>query len=279
MTASSAHERTVLLPIPVLQATADESVLVIEGCSYLGSHLIRYLIDNKDATSISVIDVETHKDRHPNVTYHELDICSCEEVSSKFRQIRPNTAFHTASSFAFGFDLTFYEKVNIGGAKNLLRAAEAVSTVKAFIYTSSASVIHDGASDLVFATDDTPIVILPAQRCLYSHNKAMGEKFVLEAHRQAGNMLTCSIRLSDMFGEDDPSSTKPMIDAAASGKYRYQMGDGRNLFDRTLVENVVPAHVLAAYPHISAPPSSSIPVDERVDGEAFIITNDEPVRF
>ena len=43
--------------------------------------------------------------------------------------------------------------------------------------------------------------------------------------------------------------------------------------------NVVQAHVLAAYALLSAPPSSSIPVDQRVDGEAFLITDDEPVRF
>ena len=255
------------------------SVLVVGGCGYLGSRLIRHLIDNKSTTSISVIDIKTDKERHPNVTYHELDICSWEAVSSIFRQIRPNTVFHTASPFAFGFDLNFYEKVNVGGTKNLLRAAEAAGTVTAFVYTSSASVVHDGTSDLVMATDDIPIVVLPAQRSLYSHSKALGEKAVLEANRQAGDMLTCSIRLSGMFGEDDPSATKPMIDAAASGKYRYQMGDGRNLFDRTHVENVVQAHVLAAHALISAPPRTLSSSDEHVDGEAFLITNDEPVRF
>ena len=272
-----------------LIAMADESralgsVLVIGGCGYLGSRLIRQLIDNKDATFISVIDIKTDKHPHPNVTYHELDICSWVEVSSTFHQIRPHTVFHTASPFAFGFDLKFYEKVNVGGTKNLLRAAEAVRTVKAFVYSSSASVVHDGTSDLIMATEDTPIVLLPAQRSVYSHSKALGESVVLEANRQAGDMLTCSIRLSGMFGEDDASSTKPMIDAAASGKYRYQMGNGQNLFDRTYVGNVVQAHVLAAHALTSAPrpllsSSTAIPADERVDGEALLITNDEPMRF
>ena len=264
-------------------------VLVVGGCGYLGSNLVRQLLDTKDASFISVIDIRTEKWRHPNVSYYELDICSWEKVSSVVNQIRPNVVFHTASPFAFGFDLKFYERVNVGGTKNLLRASGATGVTKAFIYTSSASVIHDGTSDLVDADDTTPIVTLPAQKSIYSHSKAVAEKVVLEANRQTGNMLTCSIRLSGMFGEDDPTSTKPMIDAAAAGKYRYQMGDGKNLFDRTYVGNVVQGHVRAAHALVSAhkvSPSLSHEgllalrsEGQRVDGEAFLITNDEPVSF
>ena len=256
------------------------TVLVVGGCGYLGSNLVRRLLDTKDATSITVIDLRTDKLRYPDVTYLEVDICDSEKVLTSLNQIRPSVVFHTASPPPFGFDLKFYEKVNVGGTKNLLRAAKAVGT-KAFVYTSSASVVHDGTSDLINADDSTPVVLLPAQRSTYSHSKAVAEKAVLDANRQAGNMLTCCIRLSGMFGENDPSSTKPMVDAAAAGKFRYQMGDGTNLFDRTYVGNVVQAHVLAAHSLTAAylDPISKIPAGQRVDGEAFLITNDEPVRF
>ena len=84
--------------------------------------------------------------------------------------------------------------------------------------------------------------------------------------------------LSGMFGENDPSSTKPLVEAARNGKFRFQMGDGRNLFDRTYIGNVVQAHIRAANALLSVhgSPGTSIPPDQRVDGEAFLITNDEP---
>ena len=164
----------------------------------------------------------------------------------------------------------------------MLRAAEATASTKAFKFTSSASVIHDETRDLINADDATPHVLLPAQESVYSHSKAIAEQLVLEANNKAGKMLTCSLRLSGMFGEDDPTSTKSMVDAAAAGRYRYQMGDGTNLFDRTYVDDVVQGHVRAAHALVSTyqgPALSTVPADQRVDGEAFLITIDEPVSF
>ncbi len=48
------------------------------------------------------------------------------------------------------------------------------------------------------------------------------------------------------------------------------------------MDNVVQGHVRAAHALVSAyqgPALSTIPADQRVDGEAFLITNDEPVSF
>ncbi|KAL8741063.1 MAG: hypothetical protein Q9190_006292 [Brigantiaea leucoxantha] len=258
------------------------AVLVIGGCGYLGSHIVRQLQDDGDATSITVIDIRTDRWRHSNVTYHQLDICSWKELLETFDRTRPDVVFHTASPYAFGFDLKFYKRVNVGGTQNVLRAAEATGTVKALVYSSSAGVIHDGIHDLVRADEDTPVVLRPAQSSIYIHSKAVAETAVLAANRGLAGTLTCAIRLSGMFGEDDPGATKPMVEAAASGKYRYQMGDGNNLFDRTYVGNVVQGHIRAAKALSSAhatPSSSRILNGARVDGEAFLITNDEPMSF
>ncbi len=99
----------------------------------------------------------------------------------------------------------------MGGTKYLLRATESTGSTKAFVFTSSASVIHDGTSDLINVDDATPHVLLPAQKSVYSHSKAIAKQLVLEANYKTGKMLTCSLRLSSMFGEDDPTSTKPMV--------------------------------------------------------------------
>lgn len=65
---------------------------------------------------------------------------------------------------------------------------------------------------------------------------------------------------------------------------RMQLGENNNLFDFTYVGNIAYAHLLAAF-HLLATclryqSGQGAPLDhERVDGEAFNITNDSPVYF
>lgn len=64
------------------------------------------------------------------------------------------------------------------------------------------------------------------------------------------------------------------------GKHNVQVGNNENLFDFTYVGNVAHSHLLAAQLLLVTAASPTVPLDhERVDGEAFFITNDEPVYF
>lgn len=65
-----------------------------------------------------------------------------------------------------------------------------------------------------------------------------------------------------------------------SGKNRFQLGPNNNLYDFTYVKNVAHAHLLAARALLQTYKSTVIPLDhERVDGEAFFVTNGEPAYF
>ena len=257
------------------------SVLVVGGCGFLGSRIVRQLLKSHNTTPLAVVDIDTNRVRLPNVSYHDLDISSREDVESIFRQLRPNTVFHTAAPKPFSSPKSSFEKINVGGTRNLLEAAQDTRSVKAFIYTSSSGVIHDSVSNLADVDETWPVLYKPIQKSVYVHSKAVAEDLVLRANRQNGAMLTTSLRPSGMFGEDDPSIVKPMIEAAASGKYRYQIGNGQNLFDWTYVGNAAAAHIQAA--HIlttsHSKPPTQIPNNRRVDGEAFLITNGEPMAF
>lgn len=71
-----------------------------------------------------------------------------------------------------------------------------------------------------------------------------------------------------------------MIRIYHQGRTHFQIGENDNLFDFTYVENVAHAHILAAQALLVTSQSSTVPLDhERVDGEAFLITNDSPVYF
>jgi sterol-4alpha-carboxylate 3-dehydrogenase (decarboxylating) len=63
-------------------------------------------------------------------------------------------------------------------------------------------------------------------------------------------------------------------------KAKFQLGDNGNLWDYTYVKNVAHAHLLAADALLQTLTLATTPLDtERIDGEAFIITNDSPIYF
>lgn len=134
---------------------------------------------------------------------------------------------------------------------------------------------------------------------------------MLAANRSAGAagapaLLTASIRPSGLFGEGDAQLTRHMVDLYFQGRSNIQVGGNENLFDFTYVRNAAHAHLLAALALLAthtvmaraggggeggadgaaagapgaATAATAMPLDfERVDGEAFLITNDSPVYF
>lgn len=85
------------------------------------------------------------------------------------------------------------------------------------------------------------------------------------------------------MGEGDTMVTYHTVNLFRQGRTSVQVGTNENLFDFTYVKNVAHAHLLAAcallQTHALAG-SVRAPLDhERVDGEAFLITNDSPVYF
>lgn len=71
-----------------------------------------------------------------------------------------------------------------------------------------------------------------------------------------------------------------MVNIYEQGKHNVQIGENTNLFDFTYVENVAHAHLLAARALLVTAAAETQPLDhEKVDGEAFLVTNGEPVYF
>jgi sterol-4alpha-carboxylate 3-dehydrogenase (decarboxylating) len=113
-------------------------------------------------------------------------------------------------------------------------------------------------------------------------SQAIAEANVLAANRSPASpsLLTCAIRPAAIFGEGDMQLIPGTLAAYTDNKTGFQLGDNNNLFDFTYVRNIAHAHLLAAYALLVTTQSPTAPLDhEKVDGEAFIITNDQPVYF
>jgi sterol-4alpha-carboxylate 3-dehydrogenase (decarboxylating) len=256
------------------------SVLVTGGSNFLGYHIVSKIIEAEPTCHVSILDLPTLLPRFPTATYYDVDVTSKQDVHIALSKIKPRVIFHAACTYSLSLPPSTFSQVNTQGTINVLEAAQSLGTVKAFIYHSSSSVIEDGTSSLINASENLPVLLAPHQKFPYPLSKALAESFVLSANRKHG-ILTTSIRPAGTFGEADGETMQKLIGVAKSGRANVQMGDGQNVFDFLYVGNLVIAHLLAAKALLrdSEKPENEVKDEERVDGEVFHITNDEPWFF
>ncbi|KAK7746775.1 hypothetical protein SLS53_001963 [Cytospora paraplurivora] len=256
-------------------------IIITGGCGFVGSHIVEGLLAENANYEIHVLDVNTARNQVPGVHYHIVDITSSAEVDSVFLETKPQTVFHVASPDPLSLNSALFRSVNVNGTKNLLQAARKTDSVKAFVYTSTSSAIHDNVSELVDADDSLPVLRYPAQKRMYTLTKVEAEDEILAATRQDGDssLLTAAIRPATAFGARDFGFLGKVIAQARAGKANLQIGPGKNVYNVTYVTNLVDAHLLAAHALVDAYGKAAPPPEDRVDGQAFIITNDEPVLF
>lgn len=298
------------------------TVMVIGGCGFLGSNIVDQLLNFPTETDPScalpkpqgdprftyprlsdryprcaaktvVVDLRTTNNRLPGAEYYDGDITSAESMLAIFRRVKPDVVIHTASPSMLEGNKALLHKVNVDGTRNLLEVAGGAKgdwggKCKAFVYTSSSSVVHDTQSDLINVNEEWPYIRGDLQKEYYSETKADAEELVLKYNRTSpSSMLTCAVRPAGIYGEKDTSLTLNVLEHAFNSSptvLRMQLGDNNNLFDFTYVGNISYAHMLAAerllasYQCIEEGHDPTLDCD-RVDGEAFNVTNDAPVYF
>ncbi|KAI0383844.1 sterol-4-alpha-carboxylate 3-dehydrogenase [Hypomontagnella monticulosa] len=260
-------------------------VLVVGGCGFLGHHVVNLLLRDWKC-NVSVVDLKCQRNRRPEsdgVEYVEADITEADNLIKVFGKLKPDVVIHTASPPAQGLGAVandVFKKVNVDGTRAVIAACRQ-NDVKVLVYTSSASVMSNNKDDLINANEDYPVIRGKMQTEYYSETKAHAEKLVLDANRTEGSeLLTTAIRPSGIFGEGDMQLVHHTVKLLREGRDKIQVGRNENMFDFTYVENVAHAHLLAARALLVTHAASTAPLDhEKVDGEAFIITNDSPVYF
>ncbi|KAI9204174.1 uncharacterized protein BJ171DRAFT_119904 [Polychytrium aggregatum] len=235
-----------------------ESYLVIGGGGFLGGHIVDQLVERGD--QVAVFDMRVPREPNPKVEYFTGDLCSPADLAPALKS--RTVVIHSASP-PHGLPDKVFFKVNVEGTQTILDAAVA-SGVRKFVYTSSASVIYNG-QPMVAADETWPF---PETMDAYNQSKAQGESLVLSYNGKNG-MATCALRPSGIFGPRDAQGGPAMLKVANEKSHIYMIGNNRTLFDMTFVVN-------AAYAHLQAADKLE---SEGVAGEAFIITNDQPMFF
>ena len=257
-------------------------VVVIGGNGFLGHHIVNQALSASWlTTSVSSVDLRCDRNRNRDAAYYECDITDRARLQSLLEDLKPDVVIHTASPLADAHrpNKDLYKKVNIDGTASVVAACQHAG-VKALVYTSSASVVSDGKTPLANVDERWPVLRGAAQPEYYSETKAAAEELVLAANRQDPySLLTASLRPAGIFGDGDVQLLAGVVQAHLDGRSGIQVGPNTNIFDFTYVGNVAHAHLLAANLLLITASSEPVPDSDKVDGEAFFITNDAPCYF
>ncbi|RPF28832.1 NAD-dependent epimerase/dehydratase family protein [Georgenia muralis] len=164
---------------------------------------------------------------------------------------------HLAAKVSFTGAEAEFVRTNVEGTRLLLEASRAAGIAR-FVFVSSPSVAHTGASIVGAGAE-------PARpdlaRGSYARTKAAAELLALAADRPG--FAVVAVRPHIVWGPGDTQLVQRVVDRAAAGRLP-RIGTGATLIDTTYVDNAVSA-LLAALARA-----------ETVHGEAFVVTNGEP---
>lgn len=220
--------------------------LVTGGAGYIGSHVVKLLLDNGD--SVAVLDNFTNNNKYKhieNVTTFNEDITNSAGIKRVFYENSFDGVIHLAAkkSVAESFEKeNLYHNVNVFGTLNVLNNA-IYCGVKRFIYSSSAAVYGVKGSEPIKETDETS-PISP-----YGLTKLIAEELVTSAV-QSGKILGGSVRYFNVAGKDkelpsdeSKSNIYPAVfDSIKNNKKFFIFGDNYPTPDGTCVRDYV--HVL-----------------------------------
>jgi len=170
--------------------------------------------------------------------------------------------FHVAAKAGIWGKWEDYVESNLTGTYHLINAAR-VFEVKAFIYTSTPSVVFTGGS---FNGANEELPYGKNWLCAYAETKAAAEKMVLTA--ASPHLRVCALRPHLIWGPGDHHLFPRIIASARSGKLKM-VGDGNNKVDVTHVDTAANVHLQALDALLAG----------KANGKAYFISEGTPVKL
>ncbi|GAA4540450.1 3-beta-hydroxysteroid dehydrogenase [Mycobacterium paraffinicum] len=244
-------------------------VLVTGGSGFVGANLVTTLLDRGHHVR-SFDRAPSPLAQHPQLEVLEGDITDTAICAQAVDGI--DTIFHTAAIIDLmgGASVTdAYRQrsfgVNVGGTENLVHAGQAAG-VKRFVYTSSNSVVMGGQN---IPGGDETLPYTNRFNDLYTETKVVAERFVL-SQNGIGDMLTCAIRPSGIWGRGDQTMFRKLFESVIAGHVKVLIGRKSARLDNSYVHNLIHGFILAAQ-HLV--PGGTAP------GQAYFINDDEPINM
>ena len=254
---------------------AKESFFVTGGCGLTGTAIVQQLREKYPGSPITVMSRNPTVNLVEGVTYHAGDITKPEDVRRILDISKPSVVFHVAGLLVSARGRqspAVTHGVNTEGTRIVLDECrkQTEPRVKAFIFTSSASVVQKNQRTMAGLDETAPLITEQDKEAMvYSQSKANAERLVSAADDPSG-MRTASIRPAIIHGPNDMDLTPIFAKAATGILSRVQIGPNTARFATTYVSNAAQGHLLACDKLLS----DDSKVRDSVGGEAFLITND-----
>ena len=235
-------------------------VLVTGGGGFLGGAIVRKLVGRDD--SVAVLS-RTPADWFVSlgVTHFAADLTDTAAVTRAAAGC--DAVVHVAAKAGVWGPFAEFHRVNVLGTLGVIEACRHAG-VPRLVYTSTPSVVHDGAS-LDGVTEAAPY---PAHfDAPYPATKALAEQAVLAAN--GPTLSTVALRPHLIWGPGDPHLIPRVLAKARAGRLR-RVGNHRVIVDVTYVENAADAHILAL---------DRVAPGAACAGRAYFVTNGEPVEL
>lgn len=200
-------------------------VLVIGGSGFIGTRLIELLLnDNKN-------DV-LNFDKENSVNFPEItilgDVRDLDAITEAC--VGVDVIYNLAAEHADNVTpLSLYEDVNVGGALNVVKAAQA-NGVKHIVFTSTVAIYG-----LNRGTPDENLDPEPFNE--YGRTKLEAEKVLNEWHVNTEYSTLVIVRPAVVFGENNRGNVYNLINQIVSGRF-IMIGNGKNCKSMGYVGNV-----------------------------------------
>ncbi|RLL50662.1 UDP-glucose 4-epimerase GalE [Mariprofundus sp. EBB-1] len=230
-------------------------ILVVGGAGYIGSHMVKFLM--QQACNITVLDnLSTgHADAVPAALLHKGDLADVDSLDALFTQHQFDAVMHFASFSLVGESITDparYYRNNVSNTQNLLDTM-INHGVYQFIFSSSAAIF--GEPEYLPIDEEHPKNPLNP----YGRSKWMVEQ-MLEDYDRAYGLKSISLRYFNAAGADSDGSLGerhnpethliPLLLQVAAGQrdnvtifgHDYQTVDGTCIRDYIHVHDLCVAH-------------------------------------
>ncbi|MEJ2763337.1 NAD-dependent epimerase/dehydratase family protein [Photobacterium sp. MCCC 1A19761] len=199
-------------------------ILVTGGSGFIGTRLIDLLL--KESHEVIIFD------KNVSAKYPDLsvigDVQNFDSLNSACKGV--DVLYNLAAEHADNVTpLSLYHDVNVGGAKNIVKAAEE-NNINKIVFTSSVAIygLNRGTPD-----ENTE----PRPFNEYGRTKLAAEQVFNEWYSQNNERTLVTVRPAVVFGESNRGNVYNLINQIVSGRF-FMIGDGTNCKSMGYVGNV-----------------------------------------
>jgi UDP-glucose 4-epimerase len=229
------------------------TILVTGGAGYIGSHVVRHLVDHNHAVTVyDNLSTGSEENIFPSTRFIRADIRDEAALDAAFQETKPEAVIHLAALKAAGESMVAPEKYaehNIGGTIRILNAMS-LHGVRLCVFSSSAAVY--GEPQYLPIDENHPTE--PAN--FYGFTKLEIER-ILKWYHTLRQIRSVSLRYFNAAGYDpdgripgrekNPANLLPVIMEVAAGiRSKLQVfGSDYDTFDGTCVRDYIHVSDLA----------------------------------